>query len=143
MKKILVGTAIAILVIFYLINRSQVEKQPTPTVPTPLLETKTNQQGEVTVKVTPQSLIIGQKPAFEIIFDTHSVDLAFDPTLLVNLTDDQGTIYNRSLWQGSPSGGHHRSGILIFNQMLSQTKNVELVIKDVAGVKERKFRWQL
>ena len=39
--------------------------------------------------------------------------------------------------------GHHRETIVSFPKISPETKRIELVIKDVAGVKERTFVWKL
>jgi len=107
------------------------------------LSSKENEGGNVTVTVTPKVLEIGKNPVFEIEFETHSVDLAFDVTKQSSLVDNKGNIFSQSTWNGSPPGGHHRSGILSFNNSLAQTNNVELIIKNIAGVTERKYKWNL
>ncbi|MBI2457474.1 MAG: hypothetical protein HYV46_15215 [candidate division NC10 bacterium] len=38
-------------------------------------------------------------------------------------------------------GGHHRQAVLRFGKVDPQAKSIELIVKDVAGVKERVFRW--
>jgi hypothetical protein len=40
-------------------------------------------------------------------------------------------------------GGHHREATVVFPTFSPEAKRVELVIKDIAGVKERTFRWDL
>jgi hypothetical protein len=45
-------------------------------------------------------------------------------------------------WKTKGSG-HHRQTIVSFAKILPETKRSELVIKDVAGVKERTFVWKL
>lgn len=107
------------------------------------LNSQENEGGNVTVKIKPKVLKIGEKPVFEIEFETHSVDLSFDITKISSLVDDKGNFYSNPDWNGSGPGGHHREGILTFNTALSETKFVELIIKDVAEVAERKFKWNL
>jgi len=102
-----------------------------------------NEGGSVTVTVKPKVLKVGEKPIFEVEFNTHSVELSFAIEKLSYLTDDKGKTFNQPVWNGSPPGGHHRSGILTFTEILSETKYVELIIKDVAGISERKFRFEL
>lgn len=80
---------------------------------------------------------------FELEFETHSVDLDFDVSKQSYLVDDKGNSLTGGIWNGSPAGGHHREGILTFNSVLSETKFVELIVKDVSGVSERKFKWNL
>ena len=107
------------------------------------LESQENEDGNVTVTVTPKVLEIGKNPVFEIEFETHSVDLSFDVSKQSVLVDDKAVSLNQSVWDGSPPGGHHRSGTLSFNNSLTQTNNVELIIKNIAGVAERKYKWNL
>ena len=102
-----------------------------------------NEGGNVTITVKPKILKVGEKPLFEVEFNTHSVDLTFDISLVSSLIDDKGNILTTPKWDGSAPGGHHRSGTLSFKTPLPRTKYVELVIYDVAGVKERRFKWNL
>lgn len=102
-----------------------------------------NEGGNVTVTVKPKVLKIGEKPVFELEFNTHTVDLNFDISQLTSLVDENGNDLNNAVWSGSGPGGHHRSGTLTFNTVLAQTKYVELVIKNVSEVPERKFKWNL
>lgn len=102
-----------------------------------------NEGGEVTVIVTPQILEVGKQPKFKLEFDTHSVNLDFDVSQVVALTDNRDRKYTNAIWEGSPPGGHHRNGILIFNEQLKETSKIKLVITDVAGIKERVFEWKL
>lgn len=116
-------------------NRSDTARQA--------LSTQENKEGNVTVAVTPEVLTVGEPPRFKAEFNTHSVELDFDVTKTITLTNDSGSVYTNPQWEGSPSEGHHRSGTITFQQPLSQTTYIELIIKDVAGVKERKMKWQL
>ena len=105
--------------------------------------TQENEGGNVKITVTPKTLAVGKKPSFDVVFETHSVDLTFDVAQISSLVDDKGNIYSNPNWNGSGPGGHHREGVLIFNTVLSETKFIELIIKNVASVAERKFRLQL
>jgi len=40
-------------------------------------------------------------------------------------------------------GGHHRQAVLQFGKVSAEAKTIELVVRDVAGVKERIFRWSV
>lgn len=53
------------------------------------------------------------------------------------LPDTGGKTYKPLSYEGSK--GHHASGILRFPKI--EGKKFELVIQDVAGVKERVFKW--
>ncbi len=136
-------TLIAVFVVFQLC----LTRKPEPSVSTPQLTNKLvsqeKEEASVTVTVKPEVLKIGQKPKFQIEFNTHSVDLSFDITKISLLVDDKGNIYSNAIWNGSDPGGHHRSGTLSFNNFLTGTTNAELIIRNIAGVAERKFKWNL
>jgi hypothetical protein len=53
------------------------------------------------------------------------------------LRDSSGKTYHPLSYEGA--GGHHASGTLRFPKI--EGKTFELVIKDVAGVNERVFKW--
>src|SRR3989344_4869200 len=104
-------------------------------------ETKTDEQASVTVVITP--LDLSPQSAvwkFDIGMNTHSVELDQDMTEVAVLVDDKGKEYRPLNWDG-PIGGHHREGVLIFNQITPIPKSVELKISDVGSV-IRSFIWQ-
>lgn len=110
--------------------------------------TQTSDAGRVTVKVTWTGAASGI--AFRVIMDTHSVDLdGYDLQQLAVLRTDQGLESQPSGWD-APKGGHHREGTLTFPATTADgtpligpsTGTIELLIRDVAGVPERSFRWQ-
>ncbi|MFH1090704.1 MAG: hypothetical protein V1742_03950 [Pseudomonadota bacterium] len=106
-------------------------------------ETKSNSSGMVTVQVTPKQLAPGQAARFQISMSTHSVDLDQDLTAVSTLTDDQGGTYQPEKWAGSPPGGHHRAGELIFPALKADVQSIKLVISNVAGVPERVYHWDM
>ncbi|MEW5956251.1 MAG: hypothetical protein AB1801_00885 [Chloroflexota bacterium] len=107
-------------------------------------QTQSNDEKAVTVEVTPLNLPQGSSTLdFEVVFDTHSVDLGFDPVAISVLRDDAGREYPAIEWQGDGPGGHHRSGTLRFKAPDPSAQAVEVVIREVAGVPERVFRWDL
>lgn len=105
------------------------------------LEAQTREGGGVTVTATPQSLGDGEPWTFQMVFDTHTVDLSQDPAQTSVLIADEKE-YAPLAWEGDPPGGHHREGALKFPAVSPRPKNVELTIKEVGGV-ERSFRWTL
>ena len=110
----------------------------------PLFTTQSNNERAVTVEVTPLNLPQGGSTLdFEVAFETHSVDLGFDPAAISILRDDQGREYPAVAWEGAGPGGHHRSGVLRFELPEPATKFIEVIIHDVAGVPERVFQWNL
>ena len=69
--------------------------------------------------MTPQELSAGKPATFQIIFDTHSVNLDFDVAAAAELRDELGNTYGTPTWKGDPPGGHHRKGTLSFSQPLT------------------------
>ena len=104
---------------------------------------RTNSGGGVTAKVTYLNPGGPEGPRFQVVLDTHSVDLdAFDLKNVSVLRDDAGKDYQPTQLENK-GGGHHREVTLAFPKSASGVKRLELVIKDIAGVKERSFRWEL
>lgn len=105
-------------------------------------EAQTDEQPPIAITVTPIEL--GRNAPtwkFEITFDTHASDLNDDPLRTIVLWDDVGNSYPPTAWEGPGPGGHHRNGVLIFNSLTSAPKYIELIIKNVGGIAERKFKW--
>lgn len=99
-------------------------------------------EGSVTVAVTPQELIPGKPAIFQIVFDTHSVDLNFDVAQIAELRSEKGNTYGAPVWSGDPPGGHHRKGTLTFPTPLAAT-NITLTLNTIAGIPERTFEWKV
>lgn len=108
-----------------------------------VLSTQTNSEGSVTVKATPVGIPDGQQWKFNIVLDTHSDDLSQDLTEAISLTDDKGNLYKAIFWDGSPPGGHHREGVLIFSSISPKPKSISLTVKNIGGIAERIFLWEL
>lgn len=118
-----------------------------PAAPTtPSAATQISAGGEVTVTAT--WVGSNRAPVFTMVLDTHSVDLdALDLTALATLS--VGGMEVRPITWDAPAGGHHRAGVLSFPTTTAdgravigpETETIELVIRDVAGVPERIFRW--
>jgi hypothetical protein len=112
---------------------------------------RTDATGPVTVEAT---LLDPGKASdrirIEIVLDTHSVELdGYKLESLATLRTDTGKVV-QPLAIESPSGsGHHRKGVLLFpvadasGSLLEGAKNIELIVRDVGGVKERSLRWTL
>lgn len=103
---------------------------------------QTNNEKDVTIDVTPGKISFGQPLTFEIRLTTHQGALDYDLTKIAELRDSSGKIYLPIAWEGSPPGGHHRSGVLSFPPV-GKTNEITLAIKGVYGVPERLFAWQL
>ena len=99
--------------------------------------------GGVTAKVTYLNPTSGEDPRFAVVLDTHSVNLdGYDLKTVSALRDDRGKNY-LPIGTENKGSGHHREVVLTFSRVPPEVKRVELTIKDVAGVKERVFRWDL
>jgi len=101
---------------------------------------QTQSGGGVTVKV----IYLAQtehESKFSVVLDTHSVNLdVYDFRTLSLMRDDTG-LAMQATGAESKGSGHHREIILTFPRPTLDRKWLELVIKDIAGVKERTFRW--
>ncbi len=103
--------------------------------PADLLEPREN--SDAGIKITATYLPdITDATAFEIKVTAHKdYNDAFGN--ISYLRDSRGKIYKPVSYEGS--GGHHASGVLRFPKI--DSKRFELVIQDIAGVKERVFKW--
>jgi len=105
--------------------------------------TRTNSGGGVTVKVTYVHSQEADEARFEVVLDTHSVNLdSYDLKALSLLRDDTGKTYQPIRVENKGSG-HHREITAVFPKPSATAKRLEVVIKDVAGIKERSFIWDL
>ncbi len=103
--------------------------------PADLLEPRENSDADIKITATylPD---ITDATAFEIKVTAHKdYNDAFGN--ISYLRDSKGKIYKPVSYEGS--GGHHASGVLRFQKI--DSKRFELVIQDIAGVKERVFKW--
>ena len=125
----------------------------TPTPDRPTAEpggdvTRIDQQGAVTVEITPLNLGSSSDDIkFEVSLNTHSVDLSMDLASLSTLTTDTGITVQAIQWE-APSGGHHVSGQLIFpatkdgKSILEDASKLTLAILNVDAA-SRVFEWEL
>lgn len=104
-------------------------------------KTKSNKKNSVRVDVRPVQLLSGKPAKFEIRMNTHSGDLGQDLIAVCTLKDNSGREYQPVNWDGSPPGGHHRSGVLEFSELGEGVESITLVIREVANVSERVFNW--
>ncbi len=103
--------------------------------PADLLEPRVNSEAGVQITATylPD---ITDATAFEIKVTAH---MNYNDDFKNNsyLRDSSGKTYDALSYEGA--GGHHANGTLRFPKI--ESKSFELVIKDVAGVNERVFKW--
>ena len=106
-------------------------------------KTKSNKENRVRVDVRPVQLLPGKPAKFEIRMNTHSGDLSQDLVAVCTLKDSSGREYKPINWDGSPPGGHHRSGVLEFSKLGEGAESITLMIREVANVPERIFNWNV
>jgi len=105
--------------------------------------TQTVSGGGVAAKITYLNPKSNDDPRFQVVLDTHSVALdSYDLKSITVLRDDVGKSYAPTEAENKGSG-HHREVTLTFPKVSPDAKRVEIIIKDLAGVKERTFRWNL
>ena len=104
---------------------------------------QTVEGGSVAVQVTPLKMQPTAPLEFDIVIDTHSVELNDDMMKAVVLRDDSGMEFTPSAWEGPGAGGHHREGKIKFAPLTMNTQALTLVVKNVAGVPERLYTWEL
>ena len=103
---------------------------------------QTSNEGGVVIRVTPARLAPGAVTwDFEVVFETHTVQLTGDPAQFTVLFDPQGQVHAPLRWDGDPPGGHHRKGILKFRPIRPAPATVTLKIRGIGGVPERAFTW--
>ncbi|MBI2880151.1 MAG: hypothetical protein HYY21_01080 [Candidatus Tectomicrobia bacterium] len=114
---------------------------------------RTHRGGGVTIDVTPLPAKGGsQDLRFSVRMDTHSVALDdYDMVKASLLRNGRGRAVRAGAWADPTGGGHHREGVLVFplkekegtSVLTEGAQFIEVVIRDVAGVPERVFRWNL
>lgn len=97
--------------------------------------------GGVTVEVT-WLKEVPEAPAFRVVLDTHSVNLddyRFEE--IVRLRHGRGGEQAPAAVEGTEGSGHHRQATVRFTWPEPKPGELEVVVKGVAGVPERVFRW--
>lgn len=105
--------------------------------------TRRDAQGPVTVVMT---LVPAATPGapikVKVVLDTHSVsldDVAFEQVAVIRTPD--GAEAPPTAVEQAKGGGHHREAVLVFPPAPS-AGSVQIVVKNVGGVKERLFTWE-
>ncbi len=99
--------------------------------------------GGVTVDVT-FLMERGEVPTFQVVLDTFSGNLdGYRFEEIVRLRDSRRGEVAPAAVEGAKGSGHHREATVRFTWPEPKPKTLELVVKGVAGVPERVFRWSL
>jgi len=83
-------------------------------------------------------------PTFQVVLDTHSANLdGYRFEEIVRLRDGKGGEGAPAAVDDAKGSGHHREATVRFTWPEPRLQTLELVVKGVAGVPERVFRWGL
>ncbi len=97
-------------------------------------ETRVNSEAGVTIT----AVYLGDN-SFDVKLDTHSGSLDYEMAKISYVRDSKGNMIKPESWDGG-IGGHHLEGTLKYPKF-DDSAGFELVIQDVAGVKERILKW--
>jgi hypothetical protein len=106
--------------------------------------TKQDRQGPVSVAITLTAPAEAGAPVkAKVVLDTHSVPLdgiKFEEAVVLRTPD--GTDIAPTAVEQATGSGHHREAVLFFPS-LAPAGEVRLIVKNVGGVAERSFSWEL
>jgi len=106
---------------------------------------KRDSQGPVAVTVTLIEVpATGGPVKVKVSLDTHSVALdgvKFEEAVV--LGGPAGTAIAPTAVEQATGGGHHRQAVLAFPPLPAGAREVRIAVKNVGGVGERSFRWEL
>ena len=102
---------------------------------------QTSSEGDVEVNAVPKVSADKKSWSFQIILTTHSGSLDEDLVKNSSLIDDEGNELSPQEWKGSPAGGHHREGVLVFPPFSQTPKSVKLILRSIGEIPERNFTW--
>lgn len=106
--------------------------------------TKTDNQGEVTISVTPLLEKSDEENyVFLVEMNTHSVDLSeFDLDNLTEISIGQNEEVGTITWEPSTTESHHTEGYIKVNgNWNSEFPFLELKLNNINGIKSRTFTW--
>ena len=84
----------------------------------------------------------GDAATFQVALNTHSVNLdVYSFEEIIRLRDAQGREVVPMVVEDVTGGGHHRRATVRFTWPRPKPTILELVVKGVAGLPERVFRW--
>lgn len=100
--------------------------------------------GGVTAKVTYKNPGENKPPVFKVALDSHDINFdIYDFDKIILLRDDAGRQYSPDIMSTSGSGQHRGATIEFKSADIPSAKFIELVLKGVAGVEERVFRFDV
>ena len=108
------------------------------------LQAQTNEDGSVSIAVTPGGIPSASSWNFKLALDTHMGELNNDLTKLGVMVVD-GKEYKPVAWNVQDRGmmGHHVRGTLEFKAASAKPAKITLKIRNIGGINERSFVWNL
>ena len=80
---------------------------------------------------------------FAVVLSSASKNLPDDLVKSAVLVDPRGRKYPALVWEGAPSSGRHRAGVLKFIAIKPRPEWIELLIQRPGEAKPRRFGWLL
>jgi len=107
-------------------------------------QTKRDARGPVTVVVTLLAPpVVGSPLKARVVLDTHSVGLdSIELERAVVVRGADGVDLAPSAVEEAAGGGHHKQAVLVFPPT-AQAGAVRIIVKNVGGVAERSFVWDV
>ncbi len=102
-----------------------------------------NSANQVSIDAKPVDFAFSKPVKIKIALNTHHGSLDYDLAKIATLICDRGNEHKPLGWEGSPPGGHHRRGELIFPKFNHKISHMKLVIKGIYDVPERVFEWTI
>ena len=102
-----------------------------------------NSANQVFIDAQPVDFAFSKPVKIKIALNTHHGSLDYDLTKIATLICDRGNEHQPLGWEGSPPGGHHRRGELIFPKFNHKVTHMKLVLKGIYDVPERVFEWTI
>ena len=107
------------------------------------LPNRQNNEGGITVSVTPTDLSGSDNWQFSMQFTSHSVPITQDIAAVSTLSGGNASDERAIAWQGDAPGGHHRKGVLLFKPINPLPQTITLKVRQIGSAAERVFTWTL
>ncbi len=100
--------------------------------------------GGVTARATYKNPLGNKPPVFKVSLDSHDINFnIYEFAKIIVLRDDAGRLFSPEIISSSGSGQHREATVEFKGADVSSARFIELVVKDVAGVPERVFRYDI
>lgn len=132
-----------LLISFLLLPSSPVLSEDSDTRQQVVLEEKQLASNGISVDVGGTYDRLQKTITFSIKFTTHagSMDFQMDDIAALLINDEKVSL--QGLWEGSPPGGHHRSGELRYENIPTDVQSITLKLSAEGKLGVRRFVWDL